>query len=297
MLGVGRKEIRSWMRLRKISYILSFALVLSSVSGVAYASSVSDIDARGIIGDSVIIDKEEGTGGGSGLLPDEVLGSVSKPDGGSVETKPVGGSPVVDGDGNIGTWGDGVSSSSTPLYEKKGNLKISLPDIGEKVDRSGVEFSLSKVADIVNGEFVMLESYEDSGIDLNDLENANDLEIAANVLKKVAVTEQTLVTNAFGVCKAKDLDIGVYLVYASNIAGYDDITPFLVSVPVWDEAEKVMSFDVEVIPKHTPVCVKKPEGCTAPATGYSGGGIFGILSACSLLGGGSLLGVFRKVRL
>ena len=51
----------------------------------------------------------------------------------------------------------------------------------------------------------------------------------------------------------KDLNVGVYLLYASNDTRYDDITPLLIAIPTWGEEEGTMMYDVKVIPKHTPV--------------------------------------------
>lgn len=267
------------MKLRKIRYILSIALVLSTVSGVSAYAGTSDMNsttARGIIGDSVIIDKGE-SNGGSTLLPEDALDELSKPD------------------GNIGTWGNEESSPSAEVPVNKGSIKVSLPDTSGKNDKANVKFSLSKVADVVDGEYKMLDSYSSANVDLNNLKNANDLEIAANMLKEVATSDTTLVTDSNGVCSIDDLDVGVYLLYATDIAKYENITPFLISIPVWNDADKTMSFDVEVIPKHTPLPVKEPEKSKAPSTGYDGGGtLFGVLSSISLIAGTGMLSVKKR---
>ena len=53
------------MRLKKISSALSFALILSSMSVIAYADN--GINTRAIIGNSVVIDK--GNSSGNTILP------------------------------------------------------------------------------------------------------------------------------------------------------------------------------------------------------------------------------------
>ncbi|MFR5556238.1 MAG: hypothetical protein ACLTKE_04930, partial [Coprococcus sp.] len=60
-------------------------------------------------------------------------------------------------------------------------------------------------------------------------------------------------TDADGKAIIKDLDVGVYLLYASEHKRYDDITPLLIAIPTWGEQEGDMLYDVKVIPKHTPV--------------------------------------------
>lgn len=264
------------MRLKKIKYILSFALVLSSLSvnAYAYTNNVDNgISTLGIIGDSVVIDKGD-SNGGTVLPPEEELGNE-----------------------NIGTWDD-EDKNSSPDAEvpiRKGSIKISLPDTTEKLDKGNVKFSLSKVADIVKGKYEITENYKSVDVDLNELKSSNDLDIAANLFKKVAKTETTLVTNSNGVCSIEDLDVGVYLVYASDIANYENITPFLISIPVWNDVDKTMSFDVEVIPKHTPLPKEEPDKSKAPSTAYNGGGdIFGVLSGISLIAGTGMLTLRRK---
>lgn len=235
------------MKLRKLGYILSIALTLSSLPVNAHADTQIPM-LRGILGDTVIIDKGESNGDNI-LLPDDVLG-------------------------NISSWGDGASSNNSTISKEefistKGSIKISLSDMKGKNDKSNVKFALSKVADVVDGEYKLLDNYKSSGVELNDLESSNDLEIAANLLQKVAKADSTLVTNSEGKCEAKDLEVGVYLLYATDIANYENITPFLISIPVWDESSKTMSYDVEVIPKHTPLPEKNVEKPKAPATGYN----------------------------
>lgn len=279
------------MKLKKISGVIALTLVLSSLSSSVYAS-VFDVNynSRAIIQDSVIIDKTESSEGGSSLLPDEVLGSISSSQGGS-----------------IGTWGNSTSSSATTqssaVQSQTGSIKISLPDTSTNSDKSNVKFSISKVADIVNGEYVLLEQYKSSGVDLNNLNSANDLEMAANQLQKAEITDFTLVTDNFGVCSADGLSVGVYLIYASDVAKYDNITPLLVSIPVWNDADKVTSYDVEIIPKHTPIPPTPtksttppsvPSKSSAPQTGYSGGNIYGVLSVLSLSTGAGMLFLNKK---
>lgn len=287
------------MKLKRIRCILSIALVLSSFSVNAYADVNEDpnygISLTGILGDSVIIDKGSASGDNI-LLPEDVLqdlDNIAKP-GTEITDEPI--------DETISTWGDGVAtgntnssgSSATQVISKKGSIKITLPDISEKNDKSGVKFAISKVADITGGEYQLVDTYKEVDVSLNDMESSNDLEIAANLLQKVASADNTLVTNSNGKCSIDDLDVGVYLVYATDIAKYENITPFLISIPAWDESTKTMSYDVEVIPKHTPLQVETPSQSKAPATGYSGGDIYGVLSGVSLALGTGVLAVKRK---
>ncbi|WWU65599.1 hypothetical protein QJR26_04355 [Clostridium baratii] len=190
--------------------------------------------------------------------------------------------------------GDNILLPGIEIPIKKGSIKISLENTNSGYSKEGVKFSLSKVADVVNGEYKLLDEYKSARVDLNNLKNSNDLDLAANTLKKFVKTDKTLVTNANGECSIDNLDVGVYLLYASDISNYENITPFLVSISTWDNTSKTMSYDIEIIPKHTPLPVKEPSKNKAPSTGFNAGGVFGALSLASLTGAGILFVAKRK---
>ena len=136
-----------------------------------------------------------------------------------------------------------------------GSITITLSDTEDNRDKGNV-----------NGEYKVLTQYEAVNIDLNNIKTATDLELAANLFKKVVSTDNILTTDKNGKCTIDDLDVGVYLLYATDISNYENITPFLVSIPSWNEADKTMSYDINVIPKHTKIIEEeKPK---VPATGY-----------------------------
>lgn len=174
-----------------------------------------------------------------------------------------------------------------------GSLKIRLSDTKKNNSKEGVIFSLSKIANIEDGTYKVKDNYSNVEIDLNNIKTANDLELAAELFKEVVVTDNTMKTNASGECSIEDLEVGVYLVYAKNIAGYDDITPFIVSVPHWNENDG-MIFDLEVIPKHTEII--KKEKSKVPPTAYNDKAIFNLaIGSILLLCSGTLfLGVRKK---
>ena len=174
----------------------------------------------------------------------------------------------------------------------KGSITIKLADTQNNKSKEGVEFSLSKIADIEDGIYKVKEDYKSVEADLNNIKTANDLELAAELFKKVATTDNLMKTNVNGECNIDDLDVGVYLVYANNIANYDNITPFIVSIPSWNETDKSMSYDIEVIPKHTKVVKKeKPK---VPATAYDGSSIYLVLGSVGLIGSAALFFNERK---
>lgn len=144
--------------------------------------------------------------------------------------------------------------------EEKGSISITLSDgKGEGTSKEGVEFSCLKVADIEKGEYILEDGYEGLGIDINELQNSSDLEAAATKIAEVAGEGTLVTTDMNGKLTFSDLDVGVYLIEASNDENYDDVTPLLISIPTWNEDEGVMDYEVNVIPKHTPKPVETPE--------------------------------------
>lgn len=230
--------------------VLVLTLILLSIPISVMASP------RAIIGDSVVIDK----GDGSVVIPP---------------------SDVLD---------EMLNSESSLL--NKGSIAIKLADAKNNQSKEGVEFSISKIADIEDGLYKVKEEYKGVEVDLNNIKTANDLELAAELFKKVTKTDNLMKTNANGECNIDDLDVGVYLVYAKSIANYDNITPFIVSIPSWNEKDKSMSYDIQVIPKHTEI-VKK-EKPRVPATAYDGSSIYLVLGSMGLIGSATLFFNARK---
>ena len=151
--------------------------------------------------------------------------------------------------------------------EQKGSILIQLEDTQKALDKENVKFSISKVADVIDGEYKLLDNLTSINIDLNTLKNSNELEVTANKLAKIVEHENIVTTDKSGKGKTEDLEVGVYLVKAIDIANYENITPFLISIPTWNEIDKVMNYDVNAIPKHTPL--PEPIKPKVPDTNYN----------------------------
>lgn len=152
------------------------------------------------------------------------------------------------------------SDKLSQVEDATGSIKITLTDGKKGTSKEDVEISCLKVADITNGEYVLEDQYKSSGVDLNDIKNASELEAAATKLAKVAGNGTLLTTDMNGVTKFDDLGVGVYLITATNDQNYDDVTPFLIGIPTWSDEQGSMVYDLEVSPKHTP----KPEESKTP---------------------------------
>lgn len=141
-----------------------------------------------------------------------------------------------------------------PVEEDKvGSIEIKLTDTKYDLKKEGVEFGITKVADWNSGgDFINAEEVKNAGIDLNKVETADDMESAARKLQKVIMPETTIKTDNKGVATFHDLKVGMYLVNVVDYGEYENITPFLVSIPTFNEVDNVMEYDVTVLPKHEP---------------------------------------------
>ena len=125
---------------------------------------------------------------------------------------------------------------------KDGSVNIVMP-ASEKIT-----LTYSKVADVINGEYVLKEEYEESGVCLNDLKTAKETERAIQQLQPLC-KDKTLVTNKEdGGYLISNLEEGVYLIEgAEGVENY--IPPTLVTIPTVDTDTKQVLYDITVIPK------------------------------------------------
>ena len=143
---------------------------------------------------------------------------------------------------------------------KQGNVEIILPK--EEV----VTICFTQVGMMENGEFVLELPFEKSGINLNTLRTAQQLEAAAKKLEPYVTDGFLVETDLEGVAKIESLDEGVYLLNSMETESKEMILPTLLFLPTWDEIEGEMLYDVTVIPKYGESGPKT--GDTASALGW-----------------------------
>ena len=138
--------------------------------------------------------------------------------------------------------------------QEKGSIHVELEETQDKLSREGVGLSLAYVATIKEGSYQLTEDYSSANVELNVIETAEGLQEAADTLRPLVKDAiQTKQTNVQGIVDFTDLEVGVYLLYVSDQAGYETIQPTLISVPMWDETVKQMNYHIEVFPKHAPL--------------------------------------------
>ncbi|MGN1141320.1 MAG: hypothetical protein ACI4TF_08960 [Oliverpabstia sp.] len=150
--------------------------------------------------------------------------------------------------------------------EKMGSITIKLQDTSGQLSKKDVSLALVQVAEVEGGEFKVKDIYVAAGVDLNHIQNANELDYALSKISNVVKDkDRILITDENGVAKAEHLPVGVYLIYTTDIKGYENISPSLVSVPTFDSESGQMNYDIEVLPKHTPLV--QQESRSFPTTG------------------------------
>lgn len=137
-----------------------------------------------------------------------------------------------------------------------GSLTIELEEISGG-SCENVRFVVIRVADLVDGVYVLADAFSGCDVDLNAIETAAALDDAALSLQKACTVDipkdaMQMITDASGRVELNGLEPGVYLLYVIDRAAYDNIAPCLVSIPMYDDVSDTMMYDVSIYPKHTP---------------------------------------------
>lgn len=133
---------------------------------------------------------------------------------------------------------------------QKGSIQIMLEDGDEGTSKANVAFEYEKIADLIDGEYYLLRDYGE--VDLNTIEYSDELDMAAQIVNKHVIPEGEVMTDQNGEAIISDLEIGVYLLRVSDKAEYENVSPVLISIPIKDEEDGEMKYDITVIPKHSP---------------------------------------------
>lgn len=141
--------------------------------------------------------------------------------------------------------------------EQKSTLTIHYQH--DNIILSNVEFYLYHVADLNDNIYELSGDFEDCPVDLNEL-----MEDSTNAASTLAAYVQTYnltpskqqKTSENGVAVFDTLDAGLYLVIGEDCTQGDVVyktTPFLVSLPYYDQAEDQLHYDITAEPKSTDV--------------------------------------------
>lgn len=155
-----------------------------------------------------------------------------------------------------------ISITAVSALDEVGSITVNLEEGKKGTSVKNVELELIKIADIINGQYLLINDLQDIEIDLNTLETAEDMKNAAYTISKDTVSKNIVgtrkTTNDYGTVKFDQLENGVYLLQATDINKYENIVSTLISVPAFNnESKNSMNYDISIVPKHSPVIAVK----------------------------------------
>lgn len=106
----------------------------------------------------------------------------------------------------------------------------------------------AKVGEKVQSEYVLLEAFQDSGINLNHLHTAKEIQRAADKLSNYIEEGAVVPVDSNGCGVLEPLEDGVYLLKCQSETK-NDMLPILIYLPAWSEDEGFWCPEVTVIPK------------------------------------------------
>lgn len=180
----------------------------------------------------------------------------------TVSAEPVPDTVLTDDDLVVDVTGSDTGESFLPEkdmvssidHETYGSITIQLADGKAGTSKEKITFECVKVADIVDGEYRLLDAYASLDVDLNAINNANELKAAAEKIESVKKHSAvvSIMTDANGKAEIDGLGVGVYALLAKGNEKYDEIEPTLIALPTWSETDGTMLYDLQVEPKHSP---------------------------------------------
>ena len=155
-----------------------------------------------------------------------------------------------------------ISITAVSALDEVGSITVNLEEGKKGTSVKNVELELIKIADIINGQYFLINDLQNTEVNLNALETAEDMKNAAHTISKITVSKNIVgtrkTTNDYGTVKFYQLEKGVYLLQATDINKYENIVSTLISVPAFNnESKNSMNYDISIVPKHSPVIAVK----------------------------------------
>lgn len=131
-----------------------------------------------------------------------------------------------------------------------GSITLTLGQGQDLTSVEDVEISCSKVADLVNGEYILLDEFKDTNVDLNNIKTAEELQESAEKLQDLVKNDYIQHSDEQGIVSFQDLKVGVYLINALDTTNYDELAPTLISIPTYNDKLQQMDYHIQIEPKH-----------------------------------------------
>ncbi|MCD8084672.1 MAG: hypothetical protein LUE86_14490 [Clostridiales bacterium] len=185
----------------------------------------------------------------------------------------------------LGTVGSAAYAAEVPDLSQEGSITLTMT-YNEKAVAGG-QMTLYRVGDILeddgNYSFVLTDEFAASNADLEDIDSSEVASDLSDYVTKQGLTGTDKTIGSDGTVTFDGLKLGLYLLVQNKAAsGYYAASPFLVSVPMYDEVNAVYVYGVTATPK---VEVSKTSG--NGGGGSSGGGSSSGGSSSSGGGGGA----------
>lgn len=155
-----------------------------------------------------------------------------------------------------------ISITAVSALDEVGSITVNLEEGKKGTSVKNVELELIKIADIINGQYFLINDLQNTEVNLNTLKTAEDMKNAAYTISKITASKNIVgtrkTTNDYGTVKFDQLENGVYLLQATDINKYENIVSTLISVPAFNnESKNSMNYDISIVPKHSPVIAVK----------------------------------------
>ena len=142
-----------------------------------------------------------------------------------------------------------------------GSVTISIPT-SENKDPKGIEFSICKVGDIVEGQYVLRSDYKKMNVDLNGIDNKDTYKDAIKVFSNAVIdnkSKKNYCADENGIINIEDLDEGVYYISSDGREDYGIISPVIITIPKWNEINNTYEYDLLCEPKVSSEIKKTPK--------------------------------------
>ena len=165
-----------------------------------------------------------------------------------------------------------AAAHEVPDLTRQGSIRVTMRYNGNAV--AGGEMTLYRVGDVReddgNYSFVLTQSFENSGVSLENLQSPDAARQLAKFAAQQGIFGLTEKIGTDGIAKFDNLKPGLYLIVQKKAAqGFEIAAPFFVTLPMLIKEE--YHYEVEAGPKVSPVPEKgpPPSNPDVPKTGQS----------------------------
>ena len=180
-----------------------------------------------------------------------------------------------------------ISANAMASAGNTGTITVRIPsDNGENIEN--IKVTINKVADIVEGQYVLRSDYENTGVDINEIDGGESYKNAADIFLKAAKNKDGKIekyTDKNGEATIKDLEEGVYIISVKESKEIGEFSTAIISIPQFDEITGSMEYNIICEPKRsvdTPKIETPPKTKAPPKTGDNSSiYVVGTLLLCS----------------